>query len=82
MFWLDNLPNHKVEIPPKPTIREYKANYYVKNIKKYNQRNKIATLERSIERLEDRASERQLCYSIEKLSTPKIIHKMIFILNN
>jgi len=82
MFWLDNLPQPKVTKPKKMSVREYKEKYYVKNINKYIERNRNASKERSIQLMEDRASEEELNHMIEKLSTDEIIYKMIYILNN
>lgn len=63
-------------------IREYKQQYYINNIDKYIERNRKASRERSLKLLEDRASESELCKNIENLSTPDIIYKMKYILNN
>ena len=62
--------------------KEYKQQYYINNIDKYIERNRKASKERSIKLLEDRASELELCNSIEKLSNPDIIYKMKYILDN
>lgn len=95
MDWLDNLgkTEDKKILPRKrgrvnngksspDNIKRYKQDYYVKNIRKYNKRNLEASIERSIQLKEDKASEEELNQMIEKLSTDDIIYKMKYILDN
>ena len=50
-------------------IKEYKANYYIKNIEVYNERNRLASLKRTEERL-------------AKISDDETIYKLKVILEN
>ena len=88
MDWLDNLPQKKILPQKRPrksspeSIKKYKEKYYIENVDKYTERNRKASRERSIELMEDRASEEELCHMIEQLSTDDIIYKMKYILDN
>lgn len=66
----------------KEDIKKYKQAYYKKNIQKYTERNRLNSRIRSIELLEDKASEEELCQMIDKLSTDDIIYKLTYILEN
>lgn len=82
MEWLSNLgKNHPIVYVEKRKngnksytkkaldIKEYKANYYIKNIEKYNERNRLASQKRTEERL-------------AKISDDVIIHKLKVVLEN
>lgn len=81
MDWLDQLGksqtpvfiNTKKKIYSKnkkiQNIKEYKADYYVKNIATYTERNRIASKKRTDER-------------IDKLSDDDTIHKLKYVLEN
>ena len=79
MDWLDNL-GKDLCLPGKPTkikylkkqlnhIKEYKANYYIKNIEVYRERNRLASQKRTEER-------------INKLSNDVTIHKLKYVSEN
>ena len=78
MDWLANLgKDHMIVYANKKktytqktlNIKEYKANYYIKNIDVYTERNRIASKKRSEERL-------------NKISDDETIHKLKYILEN
>ena len=73
MEWLDSLGKYHqmVYLSRKKTfnVKEYKAAYYIKNIEKYTERNRIASKKRTEER-------------IDKLSDDDTIHKLKYLLEN
>jgi len=79
MDWLDNLGKDiclvgepkKIKYLKKQLnhVKEYKANYYIKNIEVYRERNRLASQKRTEERL-------------NKLTNDEIIHKLHVVLDN
>ena len=78
MDWLSNLgKNHPIVYANKKKsytkkaldIKEYKQDYYIKNIEKYTERNRIASKKRSEERL-------------NKISNDETVYKLKYILEN
>ena len=78
MDWLDNLgKNHPIVFANKKRsytkkaldIKEYKQDYYIKNIEVYTERNRLASKKRTEER-------------INKLSNDDTIHKLKYISEN
>jgi hypothetical protein len=78
MEWLANLgkdnkiiyvEKNKTYTKSQYAVKEYKADYYIKNINKYRERNRIASQKRTEER-------------IKKLSDDEKIYKLDYILNN
>lgn len=82
MEWLSNLgKNHPIVYVEKRKngnksytkkaldVKEYKQNYYIKNIEIYNERNRLASQKRTEERL-------------RKLTNDDTIHKLKYVLEN
>ena len=79
MDWLDNLGKDiflvgepkKIKYLKKQLnhVKEYKANYYIKNIEVYRERNRLASQKRTEER-------------INKLSNDDTIHKLKYVSEN
>jgi hypothetical protein len=78
MDWLSNLgKNHLIVYVDKKKsytkkaldVKEYKANYYIKNIEIYRERNRLASQKRTEER-------------INKLTNDETIHKIKVVLEN
>ena len=79
MDWLDNL-GKDLCLPGKPKkikylkkqldhVKEYKANYYIKNIEIYRERNRAASKKKTEERL-------------NKLVDDDVVHKLKYVLEN